>query len=356
MAVPAVAAAAKPPRARLVIDSLGAIENLNVDDLDAASELPPRVMADVRSSGLTALNLTVGYVSGGGDAFAETVRDIAKWDKLIERYPDQLLKVRSTADIATAQSTGRLGLIYGFQNEIQLGGEADRIEVFADMGVRIVQLTYNAVNALGGGSAAPENTPLTAFGCAVIDRANARRLAVDLSHSGRETCLAAARHSRQPICISHTGCRALADLPRNKSDEELRLVAERGGYVGIYFMPYLAIGRQVVADDVVRHIDHAVKVCGEDHVGIGTDGSASRIDDMARWRRAFAKQIEGRRSGGIAAAGEHPDFTVFAIDMQGPEQFRILAAKLAQAGYTEARIDKILGGNFLRYLKSVWGA
>jgi len=236
-----------------------------------------------------------------------------------------------------------------------LGKKADRVDLFADMGVRVFQLTYNPINSLGGGSSAPEDIPLTAFGREVIDRAGARRVMIDLSHSGRQTCLDAGRHAEQPICISHTGCRALADLPRNKSDEELRLVAERGGYVGIYFMPYLVIDRQITGDDVVRHIEHAIAVCGEDAVGIGTDGTTTNIDDMALWKRAFAKQLEARRTAGIAAAGEHPDFFIFAIDMHGPDQFRILADKLAKRGHPQARIDKILGGNFLRYARRIWG-
>ena len=107
---------------------------------------------------------------------------------------------------------------------------------------------------------------------------------VDLSHSGGQTCLDAARASRQPISINHTGCRALVDLPRNKTDEELRLVAERGGFVGIYFMPFLNPAGIATAADVVAHIEHAVNVCGEDHVGIGTDGGTTGIDDLAGYR------------------------------------------------------------------------
>src|SRR3546814_5816530 len=83
------------------------------------------------------------------------------------------------------------------------------------------------LNQLGGGSLAPEDTPLTPFGHEVVERLNARRIMVDLSHSGRQTCLDAARAASAPICISHTGCRALVDYPRNKTDEELRRVAER---------------------------------------------------------------------------------------------------------------------------------
>src|SRR3546814_8469298 len=105
---------------------------------------------------------------------------------------------------------------------------------------------------------------------------------VDLSHSGRQTCFDAARAASTPICNSHTCCRALVDYPRNKTVEELRLVADKGGFVGIYFMPFLAHERQITSADVIAHIEHAIDVCGEDHVGIGTDGPPTPIDAMKR--------------------------------------------------------------------------
>ena len=104
-----------------------------------------------------------------------------------------------------------------------IGQDPTRVDIFADMGVRIIQLTYNLPNQLGDGAIAPEGRGLTDFGRQVVDRLNARRVMVDLSHSGRQICLDAARYSKQPISINHTGCRALTDLPRNKTDEELRL-------------------------------------------------------------------------------------------------------------------------------------
>jgi membrane dipeptidase len=345
-------AAASSP---IIIDSLGSLDDPNSADLDAPEALSARVVQDALASGLTALNLTLGYIHGPADPFEFTIRDIVKWDRRIAEDPGTLRKITAASDIRNAHAAGQLGLIYGFQNEEALGERADRVDLFADMGVRVFQLTYNERNRLGGGSSAPEDTPLTAFGREVIDRANARLVMVDLSHSGRQTCLDAARHSSSPACISHTGCRALVDLPRNKTDQELRLIADRGGYVGIYFMPYLAIGRSITSDDVVRHIEHAVEVCGEDCVGIGTDGSATGIDDLPSWEAAFRKQIEARRAAGISSPGETPYGFTFATDMCGREQFRILAEKLSKRQIPQHRIEKIMGGNFLRYAQAIWG-
>lgn len=162
-----------------------------------------------------------------------------------------------------------------------------------------------------------ENHGLTPLGREVVARLNARRVMVDLSHSGEQTCLDAVRASTQPISINHTGCRALMDLPRNKTDVELRLVAECGGFVGIYFMPFLHPTGQARAEDVVRHLEHAVNVCGEDHVGIGTDGSATPIDDLDAYRARNVKEHAARTKAGIAAPGEGPDVFPFIVDLRG---------------------------------------
>jgi membrane dipeptidase len=338
----------------IVINTLGGLEDPNMTNLDAEAPLSERVINDAVASGVTAMNITLGYVSGDADPFEASIRGIVSTDNMIREHSNRLAKVLTAADIRRAKADGKIGLIYGFQNAAQMGTRADRVDLFADMGVRVIQLTYNPQNQIGGGSTAAATLPLTPFGREVVERLNARRVIVDLSHSGQQTCLDAARASKAPICITHTGCRALNDVPRNKTDEELRLVAEKGGYVGIYFMPFLA-DRQIIGDDVCAHIEHAIKVCGEDAVGVGTDGGTTGIDDLEGWKKAFAAQIMHRRALGISAPGEQPDRFTFAPDMYGPEQFRILARKLAQRGHPPRRIEKILGGNFLRYAGDIWG-
>ena len=200
-----------------------------------------------------------------------------------------------------------------------------------------------------------ENKGLTDFGREVVAQLNEHRVMVDLSHSGQNTCLDAARISKAPISINHTGCRALVDLPRNKTDEELKLVAEKGGFIGIYFMPYLKADGHPHAEDVVAHIDHAVNVCGEDAIGFGTDGTVTPIDDLNQYQSFLTKQIEDRAKTGLGATGERPDTYPFVIDLRGVDQFRKLEGLLKAKGYSEARIEKIMGRNFLRYAKEIWG-
>jgi membrane dipeptidase len=289
------------------------------------------------------------------EPFEHTIREIGVWNRIIRENP-RLLKVDTTADILRARTERRIGVIYGLQNAIQVGTDPTRIDIFADLGVRVIQLTYNPRNPLGDGAAVAENRGLTPLGREVVARLNARRVIVDLSHSGEQTCLDAARLSTQPVSINHTGCRAVMDLPRNKTDAELRLVAERGGFIGIYFMPFLHPAGQARAEDVVRHLEHAVNICGEDHVGIGTDGSVTSIDNLEHFRTQLAKEVAARRLAGISAPGEGPDTLPFVVDLRGVDQFRQLARLLAARGFTPTRIEKILGGNFLRFARDVWGA
>jgi len=365
MATRAGAAPAVPgPTDRpVIVNALGGISDPNLElprqtaalaDTDQPG-VDDRSIRDALASGVSAVNITLGYVSGPMDPFEYTVGSIGAWDRLLRERADHLIKVNTAADILRARSEGKVGIFYGFQNCVQLGDKPQRVDLFANLGVRVIQLTYNPANALGDGSMVPQNRGLTPFGREVVERLNAARVMVDLSHSGERTCLDAIAASKAPISINHTGCRALTDLPRNKTDAELRGVAEKGGFVGIYFMPYLTLSGHPTPQDVVAHIDHAVNVCGEDHIGIGTDGEVSAIDDLGAYRARLAAEIAGRAAAGIGATGERADTFPFVVDLRGPDQFHKLARLLKARGYSERRIDKILGLNFVAYAQKIWG-
>lgn len=339
----------------IIIDGLGGIGNPNLPrSASPAERFDERARADLRASGLTATNVTLDWVAGPGDPYEASLASIAEYDAIIAENPDNLLKVLTTADIRAAKSSGRTGLIFGFQNAEQLGGDVGRVQEFFDRGMRVIQLTYNIANSLGHGSVVPENGGLTPFGREAVTAMNAAGILVDLSHSGERTCLDAIEQSRSPIVISHTGCRALADLPRNKTDAELRGVAEGGGVVGIYYMPFLNQVGQPYAEAVVRHVEHALDVCGEDHVGIGTDNPVSAIDDLEAYRQALMEELRERRRLGISAPGETDDIVPFIPDLRGPDKFRDLAERLSARGHSDTVIGKVLGGNFLRVMGEVW--
>ena len=359
IAAPAAAKAQPAIADMMVINTLGSIGDPNPQNGEVDEDrLNARALRDAHASGMVAWNQTIGG-SGTGmkNPFVDYVADIARWDARIRANRADLMKVYSAADILRARAEKKLGVIYGFQNLIAVEDDPSRVDIFANLGVKIMQLTYNLKNQLGCGSTVAENCGVLPLGERVIERLNANRVIVDLSHSGEKMVFDAARISKQPIAITHTGCRAISDLPRNKTDAELKLVADKGGYVGIYFMLYLNPTGRALAADLVRHIEHAVNLCGEDHVGIGTDGGITSYDDMDAYMANFHKEYEARASAGIAAPGEGPENIPFLRDLRGPNQFRDLAALLAKRpGFTPRRIEKVLGGNFLNYARGVWGA
>jgi membrane dipeptidase len=356
-AFPATAMAQPRRPDRLIVNALGGFSDPNAqdDEAETARRIAPRLIADAHASGMDAVNVTLGYVAGDKEPFEQTVREIGLWNARLRAHAADLLPVLNAADLLRAKRERKIGVIYGVQNSAMMGDDATRARLFADLGLRVVQLTYNPANRVGDGSMAPQNRGLTPFGRTLVEALNAARLMVDLSHSGERTCLEAARLSARPISINHTGCRALCDLPRNKTDEELRLVASRGGFVGIYFMPFLSPDSVAEPADVVAHLEHALNICGEDHVGLGTDGGTTGVDDMAAYRSRVRAEIAQRRAAGIGARGENPDTLPFVERLSGPTQFRDLIRLLEARRWPARRIEKVMGLNFLGFAREIWG-
>ncbi|MFT3792518.1 MAG: membrane dipeptidase [Rudaea sp.] len=336
----------------IVIDSLGTPGIYGSEDL---APLTSTAIDDVRKSGISAVNLTVGEVGSYSQNYNETIKNIAYWNAEIATHADALVLVRNFRDIVEAKHSKRLGIIYGFQDSTSLGEDIDRVDMFGQLGVRIYQLTYNKRNLVGDGCLEPANAGLSVFGRKLVEKLNERKALVDLSHAGQRTTLDAAAASKAPIAITHTGCAAIAPFPRNKTDEELKAVADKGGYVGIYLMPFLRSKGQPMAVDLIAHIEHAIDVCGEDHVGIGSDGVISPVAVTPEFKKKFADEIEDRRKRGISAPGEDPNVYTFIPDLNCANRFERVAELLAARKHPDARIAKILGGNFARLLNDVWG-
>lgn len=333
------------------IDSLGG-PGTYTDDTSTALSLA--ALEDAIKSGLSAVNLTVSGVGSYARNYDETIKNIAYWSAQVAAHPDRLMQVRTSVDLDATLCFNRLGLIYGFQDATPLGEDLDRVDTFRDLGVRIFQLTYNRRNLVGDGCLEASNAGLSTFGNKLIEKLNATKSLIDLSHAGERTTLEAIATSKAPIAISHTGCAALAPLPRNKTDNELKKLADKGGYVGVYLMPFLRSKGQPMAADLIAHLEHAIEVCGEDHVGIGSDGVISPIAVTAEFKKKFADEINDRRKRGISAPGEDPNVYTFIPDLNRADRFARIAELLAARGHASTRIDKVLGGNFARLLKEVW--
>ncbi len=337
----------------IVIDGLGGPGN---SAMKTGIPLSEADVENVRRSGLTALNVTILPVgtTPPDSAFAQAVREIIYWESEIERVSQVLTHIRTAADIVAAKKTQRTGLIYGFQDGVAFETNLSRLNDFHRLGIRIIQPTYNRRNLLGDGCLEPTDAGLSQAGMEAIARMNEIGILVDLSHCGRRTAADAIKASTRPVAFTHVGCAALADHPRNRTDAELRAVADKGGVSGIYIMPYLNNGHQPTAANVIAHLEHAINVAGEDHVSIGTDGGVSPevIDDALR--KSFAENIRARRAAGIAAPGETEDGFLFANDLNTQRRFETLAAMLSSRGHTGSRIEKILGRNLLRVFSDVW--
>ena len=348
-----------PPRAR---DAAGFYVDTQGSAFDGFEEVQGRLVPTqrlieaLRDRRIDLVAATVGAVGNGDNRFRDTVDQIAFWDRTIAASPAVLAKVESVADIRAARAAGKLGIIYDFQDTVALEGDPDRVDTFATLGVRQIQLTYNKRNLAGDGCLERANAGLSDFGRAVIAKINAARVLLDLSHAGARTQAEGIAACAGPAAITHSGCRALADLPRNTHDSEMRALARKGGVFGIYLMPFLRMRGQPQREDLLRHIDHALNVCGEDHIAIGTDGPLFGFTINDESRAAQRRFYEERARRGIAAPGEAADVFNMVEGYNAVDRYDRIAADLGRRGWSSARVDKLLGGNFVRLLGEVWGS
>ena len=327
----------------VVIDSLCA----PLVDMDAP--ITVEALATIRQSGINAINFTVS-----DQTFEGTVNNIGAVEMLVEQHPDTFLIVRLHSDIARAKRENKIGIMPGFQYTAFFEENPERIEMFRQLGVRIMQLTYNNRSIFGDGCLESGNAGLSKAGVAAVKKMNDLGVAVDLSHSGYRTTSEGIAESKKPVLISHSGCAAVYAHPRNKPDEILKALADRGGYFGVYLMPYIVASPTVpTREHVLDHVVHAINVCGADHVGIGSDGSIQKTVLTAEQKAAFDKDIARRKQLGIGAPGE--DRYPYVPDLNGPDHMEVIADELAKRGQPMSVIEKVLGTNFQRVIGEIWG-
>jgi membrane dipeptidase len=338
-----------------VLDMLATPTPFNVPGI-YDTPLADKMVANAARSGITAVNATLSHITHTLSAFEDAVSNFAYWEREFAAHPDVLMKIRSVADIKEAKRTGRLGIIAGFQDGAAFDDRADRIDLFYHLGLRIVQLTYNGRNLLGDGCVEPADAGLSRLGHACIERMNALGILVDLSHVGLKSSWDALKASTQPVAITHSGARAIANHDRNKPDDLLKAVADKGGVVGAYMIVYLREEGQPRLADFMRHLEHLLKVCGEDHVGIGSDLSTTPLDLSEEYRAQWRDSVLLRRRLGIGAKGESADVYAYIPELNTPRRLELVAAAMARAGHPDRRIEKVLGANWMRLLGEVWQA
>ena len=302
------------------------------------------VFEEMRSGGLTAANCTCSVWEG----FEATMRNIADWKRWLRENADLLLPVYTTADIRRAKQEGRTGIILGFQNVSAFEDQVGYVQLFKELGVGVAQMAYNTQNLVGTGCYESRDSGLSDFGREIVAEMNRVGMLCDLSHVGPKTSEDVILASRKPVAYTHILPAALKAHPRNKSDEQIRFIAERGGFVGVtMFPPFLAKGNEATVDDYVAAIDYVIGVAGEDSVGIGTDFTQDQDLAFFEWLthdKGYARRLttfpDVVNPRGIRRIGEFPNLT----------------RAMEKAGWPERRIRKVMGENWVRLLAEVWGA
>jgi membrane dipeptidase len=278
---------------------------------------------------------------------------LAAWHHLL-RERDDLLLVKCARDIELAKQSHRLGIFLHFQGADPIEDNLDLVDLYKALGVGVVQLTYNIRNRVGDGCEERTDAGLSRFGVRLIERLNEAHVIVDCSHTGLRTSLDAIECSSAPVILSHSNARWVHDSPRNVTEPLVDAIAESGGVIGIVGFPgMVATTSNPSIDQFIGHIDAVVQRVGIDHVGLGLDyyrfqaGVAS--DDEA------ALVYEEAVRTGVWSSAYPPPPHHYPGGIETPRTLQVLTARLLQRGYCDSDIRRILGGNWIRVMRRVWG-
>jgi membrane dipeptidase len=347
-----VAAIDIPETASSDVDDLIA-RSIVIDDLSGFNpkpSLPDQGFTVVKESGITIIGPTLGSVEPD-DAYPSSVAAISKTLNEIAKYSDRMMLIRGYSDVELAKKQGKLGVLINFQNSAAIGRDLKNLDTFYDMGLRQIQLTFNWRNWVGDGCTERTQAGLSYFGVDMVHRMNDLGILVDVSHTGLQSTLDAIEVSKVPIIFSHANCKAVCDHPRNKTDEQIKALAARGGVIGLTcFNWFVSDKPRSTLEDLLDHYDHTAKLVGVEHIGIGSDFSVAgwpgRAPD-AEWEQHM--RLYGEREQKALKSR----FPPYIDEVNGPQRYRVIAEGLRRRGYSTGDIEKILGLNFLRVYKQV---
>lgn len=301
--------------------------------------------AALAQSGYTGFNASL--VSRNLKAALDSIAD---WTKRIQENSDKLLHAKTAEDFVRAKKEQKVAVMYGFQNATMIEKSIDNLDLLYEAGTRWIQLTYNERNLLGDGCTERTNAGLSDFGVEAVERMNELGIIIDLSHSGRQTTFDGIKFSKSGATINHSMCEALyPNHPRAKTDEQIRAMAEKGGVMGIICLGYMIgpdPGGETTLETYVDHIDHAVKVAGIDHVGLAADFPIQGLEANGATRENWYLPRLTRFK---------PSYQVkwppWIPELDSPNRYRHVVRVLGKRGYSTGDIEKILGGNWLRYFR-----
>jgi len=303
-----------------------------------------------KESGVTCVSYTLGPIYPKPYSLEAVYHNHAFMTHMLDQRKDFFVKVLKAEDIERAYKEKKKAIILNFQSLEHLGTDINFVELGYMQGFRIMQLTYNTKIPVGTGCTARRDRGLTEFGLEVVDKINELGVLVDVSHCGVQTSKDAVEHSKDPILVSHSGSKKLNEHVRNKDDDLLQAVAEKGGYIGVFVVPFLSSDyKNNTVDDWADHVEYIVNLVGIDHVGIGSDFYGYSMPTN------LAMKVDEQ----LGVVGFRPeDRATFTYKVKGFEEYRKfpnLIKALVSRGYSDQEIKKIAGENFLRVFRKVVG-
>lgn len=321
-----------------------------VADLFAVEYMPERMAVDgefsefrdcwVRS-GITGGNRQAGFSApyAAGFSLAQAQFDRLPW----------LTKAIEAADFRRAKTEGKVAGFITTQNTEGLDPGLQQLQIAYDLGMRMIGLTYNNQNMVGGGCTDRRDGGVSNFGAKLIARMDELGIIVDTSHSGRQTTLDACVLSERPVVASHTSAAGVFEVDRAKSDEEIQAIAETGGVIGVYAVPFFLAPSQVVTiEAMLDHVDYISGLVGWQHVGIGTDWPLQA--DRQSLEDLFLPMLPD-----IGFGPEHKIGLQNVVGFDDYRDFPNIARGLVSRGYDDDQVRGILGENFLRVFQRVCG-
>jgi membrane dipeptidase len=333
-------ALAATTRSALVMDAMGEIRDVYDEAL----------LKEMLDSGLNSITKTMcdpkTYEREALDVALQGIRSFDKW---IAENSGQVLKATSVADLDTAHREGKIAVFYLIQNSTPFGKDLDRVDNFYSLGLRSVQVTYNYQNWAGAGCKERTNSGLSEFGVELVNKLNDTGMLVDCSHANMQTMADTIRTSRVPVIVSHTGCQAIHDNIRNTTDENLKLLADNGGVVGIdQIRPHITRLREGAVEHYYDHIQHAINVCGIDHVGIGSDRDHRYIDLTPE----YLDELRAEQGANL----NEDDLPWFMVELNGPRRMETIWDGLKARGLSDDELEKVMGANVRRvYSETICG-
>lgn len=308
-----------------------------------------RIFEQMREGGVDAMHATVSYHGN----FRDAVRDLCRWNRLFEMNSDLIAPGRSSFDVERAKKSNRTAIFLGLQNPSPLEDDIDLVEVLYTLGIRFMQITYNNQSLLASGCYESSDPGLTRMGREVVDEMNRVGMVVDLSHCGRKSALEAARYSKRPVAVTHANPRRWKDAERNVSDDLMEVLSDTGGMIGFSTYPlHLAEGSECKAESFAEMIARCAETFGIDILGIGSDLCQDQPGSVLRWMR------EGRwkRTRTEESGNDRAEFPPQPAWFNDNTDFANIAEALAGVGFDNLEINKIMGGNWMRFFESSFGA